>query len=201
MRSKFLQVDSQAINTKRGENRKGKRREKQGSSAAKATLPPRDRNESGSKDSSDGTFTGRFSTPDKTRCTWVATGIDVFVLDISCKKRTKTFDCEYTAKPRSCPEYASRAKVYWKQIVRSLKRLKKPCHNSKELVQTSVCRNAPKDAHFKLSTAPQIPLQPQPRNKSCADLADRQKLAEDYCGGAWSSLCTFFFAMVETENC
>ncbi|XP_076879078.1 LOW QUALITY PROTEIN: fibroblast growth factor-binding protein 1 [Brachyhypopomus gauderio] len=195
----FLQVDSRASNAKRGENKKGKRKEKQ-ATTPKSTPPVRDRYESGWKGKS-GAFKGRFSTTDKVRCTWVAAGGDTSVLVIHCKKGANNFHCENTAKPRSCPEYASSSKTYWRQIARSLKRMKQPCRDSKELVEANVCRNGPEDAHFKLNTAPKTQVQPQRGNKSCEDLADRRRLAEEYCGSSWSSLCTFIFAMVESDTC
>lgn len=123
-------------------------------------------------------------------------------MSITCKKGTeKSLHCEYTANPRLCPEYTSNVDAFWKQIGRLLKKQKKLCRDSKALLKARMCRKAPRDAHFALKTIPKVHLTSTRKNKPCSNLTNRQKLAEEYCSSTWSSVCTFFFAMVETEDC
>lgn len=194
-----LQVSAQA--------KKAKGRQKQHSLSPKSKIPARNHQKSGSKDPNGALFKGRITNKDGTRCTWAATESSVeddgtFILSITCKKGTeKSLHCEYTAKPKLCPEYTSNTDAFWKQIGRSLKNQKKLCHDSKALLKAKICRKAPRDAHFALKTTPKVNPTPMKKNKPCPDLTNRQKLAEEYCSNAWSSVCTFFFAMVETEDC
>ncbi|XP_021417112.2 fibroblast growth factor-binding protein 1 [Oncorhynchus mykiss] len=159
-----------------------------------------------------GVFKGKFSTKDQTQCTWVATGDDAFVLDVNCKKGETSFDCKYVAKPATCPGYESNAKAYWKQITRALKKQKKLCLDSTALIKAGMCRKAPKEAHFKLNNTPRDVVVPRTTiqthsspyvspsgAKSCT--VDKKRLAEEYCAGSWSSLCTFFFSMVQNDDC
>ncbi|XP_060782828.1 fibroblast growth factor-binding protein 1 [Neoarius graeffei] len=193
----FLQANVQA--------KKGRGRQKQ----HKPTIPPRNHKKSGSKDPNDeGTlFKGRITNKDGTQCTWAAAESKIeadgaFVLSVTCKKGTeKSLHCEYTANPRLCPEYTSNVDAFWKQIGRSLKKQKKLCRDSKALLKARMCRKAPRDAHFALKTMPKVRPTPTRKSKPCPNLTNRQKLAEEYCSSSWSSVCTFFFAMVETEDC
>lgn len=197
----FLQASAQV--------KKGRGKQKQQRLSPKPTVPPRNHKKGDSKDPSDDSvlFKGRIAKKDGTRCTWAATessaGKDgAFVLSISCKNGTeKGLHCEYSAKPRSCPEYTSNVDAFWKQISRSLKMQKKLCRDSKALLKARMCTKAPKVAHFALKTTPKVHLTPAKKNKPCPNLANRRKLAEEYCSSSWSSVCTFFFAMVETEDC
>lgn len=148
-----------------------------------------------------GVFKGKFSTKDKTHCTWLATGEDAFTLGVTCKKGGDTFVCEYTARPTACPDYASNVKQYWKQIARALKKQKVLCKDPKALVKAGMCRRAPKVAHFKLSDTPSkhpdssTPSPASSGGKSCTDY--QKQRAEEYCSTSWSSLCTLFFSMVQ----
>ncbi|XP_038867860.1 fibroblast growth factor-binding protein 1-like [Salvelinus namaycush] len=158
-------------------------------------------------------FKGKFSAKDKMQCTWVATGDNAFVLSVNCKKGQTSFDCEYVAKPATCPGYESNTKAYWKQIARALKKNKNLCFDSTALIKAGMCRKAPKDAHFKLNhtprdivTLPRTTIQPRSSlsassfgAKSCA--VNQKRLAEEYCAASWSSLCTFFFSMVQNDDC
>ncbi|XP_027010580.1 fibroblast growth factor-binding protein 1 [Tachysurus fulvidraco] len=150
-------------------------------------------------------FKSRFVKEDGMRCTWAATESSIedgvaFVLSITCKKGT-VLHCEYTAKPRLCPEITSNIDAFWKQISRSLKNQNKLCRDTKALIRARMCRMAPKGAHFALKTPPKVLPTPASKNSSCPNLHNREKMAEEYCGSSWSSFCTFFFALVETEDC
>ncbi|KAL2077634.1 hypothetical protein ACEWY4_027138 [Coilia grayii] len=165
-----------------------------------------DRNDSGLKSvGQKAMFKGRFSAKDKSQCTWVAAGDDDVVLDVSCKKGGKSFECTYIAKPTTCPQYTSNAKLYWKQISRSLKKQRKLCYDRTSLVKAGMCRKAPEEAHFKLSQIPKEAAKPTPPsskdNELCPDQIDKKAFVEGYCTRSWTSLCTFLFTMIQNEDC
>lgn len=148
---------------------------------------------------------GKLVTKDKSDCTWAATGDDLFILSVTCKKGDKSFSCDYVAKPAVCSRYASNVKLYWKQIARALKKQTNLCQDSNELVRAGMCRGAARDAHFRLRDAQRKTAQPQtpppaPRAvKSCQH--KNKKLAEEYCNDSWSSFCTLVFTMVQDNDC
>lgn len=148
---------------------------------------------------------GKMVTKDKSECTWAATGEDLFILGVTCKKGDKSFSCEYVARPTVCPQYASNVKLYWKQIARALKKQNNLCQDSSASVRAGLCRGAARDAHFRLrnperKTDPPSTPRPKPRAvKSCQP--NNMKLAEEFCNDSWSSLCTFFFTMVQDYDC
>ncbi|XP_017547446.1 fibroblast growth factor-binding protein 1 [Pygocentrus nattereri] len=189
----------QAEGRKEQQERKGRGRVKQNTFAPKPTSPSHRENEkkSGGKVPSK----GRFSTKDKTQCSWEATGDHSLVLSISCTKGNESFHCEYIANPRLCPQYESNSGKFWKQIARSLKKQKKLCHDPKALVKATVCKNASKEAHFSLRTPAKAEHPPQLSNQDCKGLSHSNKLAKEHCSSTWSSICSFFFAMVQNEDC
>ncbi|XP_070693564.1 fibroblast growth factor-binding protein 1-like [Pempheris klunzingeri] len=145
---------------------------------------------------------GKMVTKDKAECTWAATGEDLFILGVTCKKGDRRFSCEYVARPAACQQYASNVKLYWKQMARALKKQKNLCQDSSALVRAGMCRRASSDAHFRIRNKADPPsaLRPAPRAvKSCQP--DNKKLAEEYCSDSWSSLCTFLFTMVQDYDC
>lgn len=147
---------------------------------------------------------GKMVTKDKSQCTWAATGEDLFVLSVTCRKDDRIFSCEYVARPTSCPQYRANVQLFWKQIARALKKQKKLCQDGGALVRTGVCRQAPREAHFRLSqrkdASPSSPPPAAPTAvKSCQP--ENRKLAEEYCNTSWMSFCTFFFTMVQNGDC
>ncbi|XP_040904482.1 fibroblast growth factor-binding protein 1 [Toxotes jaculatrix] len=148
---------------------------------------------------------GILVTKDKAACTWAATGEDLFILGVTCKKGDRSFSCEYVARPSVCPQYSSNVKLYWKQIARALKKQRNLCQDSSALVKAGVCRGAARDAHFRLRVAerktvlPHTPPAAARAVKSCQP--SNKKLAEEYCNNSWSSFCTFFFTMVRDNDC
>lgn len=107
----------------------------------------------------------------------------------------------------------------------------KVCKDERALVKASVCKSAPRDVHFKLdihsSVAsaqsgghPEIPptLPPSPRSTpkagaasavgpagpsptACSGRVDSKRKAEEHCSSSWASLCTFFFSMLQSDEC
>ncbi|XP_071314494.1 fibroblast growth factor-binding protein 1-like [Trachinotus anak] len=148
---------------------------------------------------------GKLVTKDKAECTWAATGDDLFILGITCKKRDRSFSCEYVARPSLCPQYASNVKLYWKQIARSLQKQRNLCQDSSALVRAGMCRRATTDAHFRLRNAQRktaLPYTPPPAPRAVESCQPgNRKLAEEYCSDSWSSFCTFFFTMVQDYDC
>lgn len=148
---------------------------------------------------------GKMVTRDKSECTWAATGDELYVLGVTCKKGGRSFSCEYVSRPSVCPQYASNVKLYWKQMARALRKQKNLCQDSKALVKAGMCRRAAREAHFRLHSAQRktdSPSSPQPEPgavKSCKD--DNKKLAEEHCRRSWTSVCTFFFTMVQDYDC
>ncbi|KAF3694187.1 Fibroblast growth factor-binding protein 1 [Channa argus] len=139
---------------------------------------------------------------DKSDCIWAATGEDLIILHVTCKKGGRSFSCDYVAKPAVCPQYASNVKLYWKQIARALKRQKNLCQDSSKPVRAGMCRGAARDAHFRLRKSQRKPFTSSPAPtpvKSCQH--NNKKLAEEYCNDSWSSFCTLFFTMVQDYDC
>lgn len=148
---------------------------------------------------------GKLVTKDKSECIWSVTGNDLLTLRVTCQKGVSSFHCEYNARPSVCPQYSTKAELYWKQIARALKRHQSLCQESNVPIKAGLCRRAPGDAHFRLSrvqkkTTLPPPTQPQPKTvKSCLD--DNMKRAEENCSNSWSSVCLFFFTMVQDYDC
>ncbi|KAJ8281474.1 hypothetical protein GJAV_G00068100 [Gymnothorax javanicus] len=189
----------------RGEGRKGRRDGKAEESGGEEG-PPQSQ-PAAVKDSSVNEKTslkGKFTTKDKTKCTWLADEGDTVTLAVVCEKGGVGFNCEYTARPAACAPYALNPKAYWKQIARSLKKQRNICEDATALVRAGMCKKAPKVAHFKLLISTPAPPPPETpggsssENESCSH---QNKLAEEYCSGSWVNLCNFFFTMVQTDDC
>ncbi|XP_022593803.1 fibroblast growth factor-binding protein 1 [Seriola dumerili] len=168
---------------------------------------------------------GKFSLKDEMQCTWGARDMgDTVRLSVKCedpKARVKggitDMECEYTAKPQSCRGYGSDPKGFWKQVARAIKRLQgKVCKDERALVKAGMCKRAPRDAHFKLDitssvisaqsgdpeTPPPLPTRSTSAGPTaCTGRADHRKTAEEYCNSSWASVCSFFFSMLQGEDC
>lgn len=166
---------------------------------------------------------GKFTTKDKMQCAWEAKDAgDQVRLSVICEDpeaRTRggvtEFRCNYNAKPQSCSEYQSNPNGFWKQVSRSLKRLKgKLCKDDRALLKAGMCKRAPRDAHFKLDLSSSVvaaqsgdvdpPRPPPPRPtstgpKNCR--SDHRQRADEYCSSSWASVCAFFFSMVQNDEC
>lgn len=202
----------------------GARNKNRGANKAVTPAPGRAQR-SGNKSAA--TARGKFSISDKMQCTWGAKdGGDTVRLIVKCedpeariKGGVTDLQCEYNAKPERCPGYQSDPKGFWKQVTRAFKRLKgKVCKDDRALVKAGMCKRAPRDAHFKLDVLSSVisaqsggdpetpqPPPPTPRSNStgptaCVGRADQRKKAEEHCGG-WASVCTFFFTMLQSDDC
>lgn len=148
---------------------------------------------------------GKLVTKDKSECSWSVTGNDLLTLRVTCQKGLNSFSCEYNARPSVCPQYSTKAELYWKQIARALRKHQSLCQESNRPIKAALCRSAARDAHFRLirvqkKTTPPPPTQPQLQAViTCLD--DNMKRAEEYCSDSWSSVCLFFFTMVQDYDC
>ncbi|XP_071361709.1 fibroblast growth factor-binding protein 1 [Trachinotus anak] len=162
---------------------------------------------------------GRFSLKNGMQCRWGARGTgDPVRLSVKCESpMTGITDvkCEYTARPRSCPGYVSDPTGFWKQVARAFKRLQgSVCRDERALVKAGMCKRAPRDAHFKLDIHSSVVSTesggaeptPPPHSTSagptaCTRAADHRKKAEEYCSSSWASVCSFFFSMLQGNDC
>ncbi|CAJ1052534.1 fibroblast growth factor-binding protein 1-like [Xyrichtys novacula] len=164
----------------------------------------------------------------KMQCTWGAEDVgDRVRLNIKCenpearvKGGTTDLECQYNGKPERCPGYQSDPNGFWKQVARTFKRLQaKVCIDERALVRAGMCKRAPRDAHFKLDIRSSVaagqsggesegyqPPPPRPTSSApagptaCRGREQQKKKAEENCG-RWASVCTFFFSMLQSEDC
>ncbi|XP_072319205.1 fibroblast growth factor-binding protein 1-like [Eucyclogobius newberryi] len=122
---------------------------------------------------------GRFTLKSGLQCTWsTADTSDGVKMSVRCENPQARVhggvthvQCEYKAKPQSCPGYQSNPKAYYKQVSRALKKLQGGlCRDERALVRAGVCKRA-RQAHFKLDTntavfSAQAGIDPTPRPKS-----------------------------------
>ncbi|KAG8014683.1 Fibroblast growth factor-binding protein 1 [Nibea albiflora] len=168
--------------------------------AVEKTVTPASGRAQRSGDKSAATGRGKFSTNDKMQCTWTATNVGAIM------------------------RLSSDRKNFWKQVSRAFKRMQgKVCKDDRALVKAGMCKRAHRDAHFKLdlsssvtsaqSGEPETPKLPQPPRSTaastptstsptaCTKRADHRKKAEEHCSSSWASLCTFFFSMLQSDDC
>ncbi|XP_073319011.1 fibroblast growth factor-binding protein 1-like [Pagrus major] len=192
------------------------------------TASPGRAQRSGSKSAASGK--GKFSiTADKMQCTWAAKDVaDAVRLTVKCENPeariiggTTDLECQYNGKPKLCPAYESNPQGFWKQVTRAFKRHQgKVCKDDRALVKAVMCKRAPRDVHFKLDIDsavasaqsggyPEIPPPPPPRSTSTPNASAVgptgptacQRKAEEHCSSSWASLCTFFFSMLQNDEC
>ncbi|XP_030047071.1 fibroblast growth factor-binding protein 1-like [Microcaecilia unicolor] len=175
-----------------------------------------------------GALQGKFSTKDKTECTWAVTGEDTVNLRVECIKSDTSFWCVFSGTPSSCPHFKADQKNYWKQIGRALKKQKNLCESPKSVLKSKVCKKGPQEAHLSLTSSSlvqrgnmgkdEVAVQEEAKTHTtehvdkdlakdgveCSedgDTVDQGKLGEEYCGKTWSAFCTFFFSMVQDKKC
>ena len=193
---------------------------------------------------------GKFSVKNGVQCTWASNKErDVVRLRISCEnpEEARVRDgvssvkvCEYVGKPARCPAYISNPAGFWKQVSRTLKKMEDQlCEDTRALVRASMCKRAPKEAHFKFGpgapradhlttttrasrsstaftesttsiTSTTTTTTHKDARKTVSSTAvsgkactpvNKTKLGEEYCSGPWSSVCAFFFSMLDSTEC
>ncbi|XP_027691838.1 fibroblast growth factor-binding protein 1 [Vombatus ursinus] len=174
---------------------------------------------------------GRFSTQENVPCTWAVTEKENVTLKVQCKGQETQFECTFAGNPSSCPHFAGNEKAYWKQIGRALRKQKNLCADPKSVLKSRVCKNGAKEAHLKMMDStiknrsqdkkgrkdPQIsastvrpaaptiqPTGQQATTQKCVedvDVINQRKMAEEFCGDSWSSLCTFLLTMLQDKKC
>uniref|UniRef100_A0A8C6WHB0 Fibroblast growth factor binding protein 1b n=1 Tax=Neogobius melanostomus TaxID=47308 RepID=A0A8C6WHB0_9GOBI len=183
--------------------------------------------------SGNGPNPGKFNLKNGMQCTWATKDVnEVVKMTVKCedpKARiyggVTDIQCEYRAKPQSCPNYNSNSKGYYKQVSRALKKLQgKLCRDEPALVKAGMCKRAPRDAHFKLdintvvaaqsggdtlplrnrpttTTSRSTPTAPNGTPADCKGRADHRQVAHEYCNSSWASVCAFFFSMIQSDDC
>ncbi|XP_051823579.1 fibroblast growth factor-binding protein 1 [Antechinus flavipes] len=170
---------------------------------------------------------GRFSTQENVPCTWAVTEKEGVALKVQCKGQEAQFECTFAGSPSSCPHYAGNEKAYWKQIGRALRKQRNLCADPKSILKSRVCRQGPKEAHLRLldssknsqsqdkkvrkdpqTAAPTVgpaaatvqPTTPAQCEED-VEVINQRKVASEYCGDTWSSLCTFLLTMLQDKRC
>lgn len=179
----------------------------------------KEQNSQGSKSA----LQGNFSTKDKTQCTWVVTANDPVSLRVECQQASNDIWCEFTGRPSFCSNFQKRQAHYWKQIVRALKKQNNICKEPSAVLKTKMCKKGPVEAHLKLTNSflhVSKPLESDVKqdaelpsavdntnviNNNCTDDSDGnenyKKLAEEYCGDRWGSMCEFILSMIKSKSC
>ncbi|XP_068178103.1 fibroblast growth factor-binding protein 1-like [Antennarius striatus] len=173
---------------------------------------------------------GKFDISDEMmQCSWTSKDVaDTVRVQVKCENTEARISggvtdlmCRYEGKPQQCRGYQSNPKGFWKQVGRAFKKLQgKVCRDERTLVKASMCKRATRDAHFKLDIGSSVVSaqsggmnysRPPPRTttlnynsttpKNCTGRVDVQKKAEQHCSASWSSLCAFFFSMLQSDAC
>ncbi|XP_073430714.1 fibroblast growth factor-binding protein 1 [Dendrobates tinctorius] len=161
---------------------------------------------------------GKFVSKDKAECIWSVSGTETVAVNVECAKGETKISCAYGGNPTACPNYVANQKSYWKQITRALRKQKNLCQDQKAVLKSKECKKGPPEAHLRYllpdvlgpsqehkvqegtSTKEDI-IEPTQDCVEDADVLEKQRLAKEYCGNSWSSLCSFFFSMVQGKSC
>ncbi|NWI63341.1 FGFP1 protein, partial [Todus mexicanus] len=174
---------------------------------------------------------GKFKTKENAACSWEVTDMNALTVFVECKHGDSKFWCEFSGDPSTCEKYAANQKTYWKQVSRSLKKLKQICQDPQSVLKSKVCKKAPRSARLKLTRSSLVksvdPAQsntihhakevvqtpaaasvtekkPEHSSQDCVedvDYIDQKKVAEEYCPESLLSFCNFFITMVQDKKC
>uniref|UniRef100_A0A8C5LLA1 Fibroblast growth factor binding protein 1 n=1 Tax=Leptobrachium leishanense TaxID=445787 RepID=A0A8C5LLA1_9ANUR len=163
---------------------------------------------------------GKFVSKDKAECVWSVTGTETVTLNVQCSKGETQLSCSFGGSPSTCPQYRENQKNYWKQITRALRKQKNICMDTKAVLKSKECKKGLKEAHLSYVISPPLVAEDKGNshgdlntpvhvnvpgdNTECVedvDVAEKRRIAEEYCGSSWSSLCSFFISMLESKSC
>ncbi|XP_068133967.1 fibroblast growth factor-binding protein 1 [Hyperolius riggenbachi] len=220
--SHVLLVDANKQREGKKDKEKGGDQKQRGGNKEERKQPPSSPAEKGKGRGSKGgkgSLQGKFVSKEKADCTWSVSGTETVALNVECIKGDTRLSCTFGGNPRACSNYAANEKSYWKQITRALRKQKNICQDQKAILKSKECKKGPPEAHLHFiapsvpASGPEYPDQGQPipthkadpeKDSECAedpDVLERQNMAKEYCGDKWSSLCTFFFSMVQSKTC
>lgn len=213
---------SQILLVEGNKQREGKKDKQKGAGKEEKPKSPtrngeKERGSKGGKGSLQGKFVSKDSKAD---CIWSVSESETVALNVECTKGETKVSCAYGGNPSACPNYVANQKSYWKQITRALKKQKNICQDQKAVLKSKECKKGPAEAHLRY-LPPSVPVpnhehkiqeEPKPTTKvditeqaqDCvedADVIEKQRLAKEYCGDSWGSLCSFFFSMVQGKTC
>ncbi|XP_013915473.1 PREDICTED: fibroblast growth factor-binding protein 1-like [Thamnophis sirtalis] len=198
----MLQADSETVKERKREKPNNGRAGRAQAGPNKNAKGQRNRGQRGSPTK------GKFTTKEKAECSWTINEKETALLKVDCKKGEDAFSCAFSGSPSTCPQYAEKQKVFWKEITRSLKKQKNLCKDPKTLLKSKVCKAGPPTAHLRLlmDAKPETPIPKQPEKESsdCVediDYVDQKKVAEEYCSETWQNLCYFIISMVQDKKC
>ncbi|XP_004624610.1 fibroblast growth factor-binding protein 1 [Octodon degus] len=190
--------------------------------------------------------TNMFVSRDKgANCTWVETKQELgTALLVECTGMQQQFSCVFAGNPAECLQHNG-GNVYWKQIIRALRKQKNICGDWKSVLKAKVCRKGFPQANLKLKSSTLLentkPRKGKPKpsptehpniegasskelhkpkedvfstlavtktvttqGPECLndrDVEMQRKMALDFCGESWTSLCTFFLNMFQATSC
>ncbi|KAM9329698.1 fibroblast growth factor-binding protein 1 [Gastrophryne carolinensis] len=165
-----------------------------------------------------GSLQGKFVSKEKADCAWSVSGMGTLALNVNCTTGDSRFFCTFKGNPTACPKYAKNEKSYWKQISRALRKQKNICQDQNAVLKSKECKKGPPEAHFSylIPNVPSVPElhsngQPEPtpevdikKDDDCVenkDADENQRMAKEYCGESWGSLCFMLFSMVQSKTC
>ncbi|XP_030060737.1 fibroblast growth factor-binding protein 3 [Microcaecilia unicolor] len=85
---------------------------------------------------------GQLSTKEKHACTWKINGDQLVSLEVTCTQPdNSSYQCTYEGEPQRCPDYGTKAKQYWKQILGRIKKTTNACQV--KTLKSRICNKEP----------------------------------------------------------